>query len=57
MRNYASEDKMQYSYDYEKQAWIINGKYVSCGHPDSMACKCYGKIHAGKPAVITQHCH
>ena len=35
-------------YDYDRQAWVINGVYVTCGHPD--ACSCYGKAHAGEKA-------
>ena len=37
-------------YDYKKQAWVINGKYVDCGHPEDMACKCYGREHEGNEA-------
>jgi hypothetical protein len=40
-------------YDYENQAWIgTDGKYLSCAHPESMKCKCFGRIHAGEPARI-----
>lgn len=35
-------------YDYEKQAWVVNGKYIRCGHPDSINCRCYGKLHEGE---------
>ena len=35
-------------YDYENQAWVINGKYIRCGHPESMDCKCYGKECEGE---------
>ena len=35
-------------FDYANQAWVVNGKYQRCGHPDNMACSCYGRIHAGK---------
>jgi hypothetical protein len=35
-------------YDYKNRAWVINGKYVKCGHPNTMDCNCYGKIHEGK---------
>jgi hypothetical protein len=37
-------------YDYAKQAWVLNGRYVRCGHPDNMDCKCYGRIHEGELA-------
>jgi hypothetical protein len=32
-------------FDYENQAWIVNGRYVRCNHPPSMNCNCYGKLH------------
>ena len=35
-------------YDYDNQAWAINGKYVRCGHSPTMNCSCYGKINEGK---------
>lgn len=35
-------------YDYEKQAWVREGKYIKCGHPESMDCTCYGKAHEGE---------
>lgn len=36
-------------FDYDKQAWIEDGKYVTCGHADPR-CGCFGKVHAGEPA-------
>ena len=38
-------------YDYTRQAWVLNGVYVTCGH--TTACNCYGKAHAGEPADLT----
>ena len=35
-------------YDYTNQAWYKNGVYIRCGHPDTMNCECYGKIHEGQ---------
>ena len=35
-------------YDYTNQAWVIDGKYIRCGHPDSMDCGCYGREHEGE---------
>lgn len=35
-------------YDYKNQAWTENGKYVRCGHPVSMNCQCYGRLHQGE---------
>ena len=35
-------------YDYDRQAWVVDGRYVRCGHPDP--CNCYGKTHEGESA-------
>lgn len=35
-------------FDYQNQAWVADGKYVKCGHPETMQCKCYGRIHEGE---------
>ena len=37
-------------YDYTNQAWLIDGHYEPCSHPESMNCGCFGKLHAGEPA-------
>ncbi|MCP3678985.1 MAG: hypothetical protein GY782_01290 [Gammaproteobacteria bacterium] len=55
-RTCINNDKARQSYDYEKQVWIVDGRYVRCGHPDSMDCGCYGRTHEGEEAVITEHC-
>ena len=39
-------------YDYTNQAWTVDGHYVRCGHPGTMDCKCYGKVHEGELAPI-----
>jgi hypothetical protein len=41
------------TYDYEKQAWVVDGKYVACAHPAAMNCACYGRVHAGETADFT----
>ena len=33
-------------FDYERQAWVVNGRYIRCGHLD--ACDCYGRLHEGE---------
>lgn len=43
-------------FDYERQAWVVSGRYVSCAHPDSMGCTCYGKLHAGELALCGNCC-
>jgi hypothetical protein len=37
-------------YDYDNQAWVVDGLYQTCGHPEAMRCTCYGKLHAGEQA-------
>ena len=37
-------------YDYDNQAWIVNGRYENCAHPTSMECGCYGRLHKGEKA-------
>ncbi len=37
-------------YDYEHQAWVVDGRYIRCGHIDTgldTDCKCYGRLHEG----------
>lgn len=55
---YDSTGLLIHGYDYINQAWIVNGKYVRCGHSPSVECNCYGRIHAGQPSKCrpaTQH--
>ena len=49
MRTYYAPDPKEYGYDYTNQAWVKNGMYVRCGHPETMRCTCFGKQHAGEP--------
>ena len=42
-----SESKSTW-FDYENQAWVVNGAYRRCGHPASMNCQCFGRLHAGE---------
>ena len=35
-------------YDYDRQAWVKEGRYIRCGHPEAMKCSCYGRIHEGR---------
>lgn len=39
-------------YDYEHQAWVVDGQYVRCAHPESIECACYGREHAGEIADV-----
>ena len=35
-------------FDYEKQVWVRDGRYVRCGH--LTPCRCYGRLHEGELA-------
>ena len=35
-------------FDYTKQAWVLGGRYVRCGHPATTNCGCYGRAHEGE---------
>ena len=37
-------------YDYDNQAWIVDGVYRTCGHRPELPCDCYGRLHAGERA-------
>jgi hypothetical protein len=39
-------------FDYDRQAWVKDGQYVRCGHPETMRCDCYGKLHQGEPVRV-----
>lgn len=49
--NYYENGQLRDGYDYENQAWVKDGKYITCGHPESMACQCYGKLHEGEDVI------
>ena len=34
-------------YDYKNQAWVKDGQYIRCGHPETMDCGCFGKVNQG----------
>jgi hypothetical protein len=36
------------AYDYKNQAWLLDGQYERCSHPEAMDCQCYGKVHEGE---------
>ena len=40
----------EYLYVYERQAWVVDGRYDDCGHPEYMECGCYRRLHAGEQA-------
>jgi len=46
------EGRLMNGYDYENQAWVKDGHYLRCGHPEGMKCRCYGKEHEGEKTVV-----
>jgi hypothetical protein len=44
-------------FDYENQAWVVDGRYVSCGHPETMNCGCFGRIHVGESPAANAEIH
>jgi hypothetical protein len=36
-------------FDYLRQAWVVNGRYIGCGH--QTPCDCYGTQHKGEEAL------
>ena len=40
-------------FDYDRQAWVKDGKYIRCGHPESMDCGCFGREHEGEPVRVS----
>jgi hypothetical protein len=44
-------------FDYVNQAWVKDGRYIACGHPESMHCNCYGTVNAGKPLASNAEVH
>lgn len=42
------DDRLVNGYDYINQAWVMQGKYVVCGHVEAgILCDCYGRTHEG----------
>lgn len=41
-------------YDYQRQAWVEGGRYIRCGHPETMRCGCYGRLHEGEETEVTE---
>jgi len=47
-RDEYKNEKLWNGYDYTNQAWVVDGVYIRCGHPEEMGCNCYGKEHEGE---------
>ena len=45
-------------YDNQRQAWVVDGRYVRCGHlieignRGHLTCACYGRLHEGEEATV-----
>ncbi len=55
-----SRDEYKYGrlingYDYKHQAWVLKGKYVNCGHPESIKCNCYGRKHQNEETITEKY--
>jgi hypothetical protein len=50
---YDGQGTLLNGFDYEHQAWVKDGKYVRCGHPEPMDCGCYGREHEGESARVS----
>ena len=51
----ATDVRREIQYDYDNQAWIINGIYQDCTHPDRMCgpnapMPCWQRLHRGERA-------
>ena len=46
------DGRLYSGFDYDRQAWVEDGRYVRCGHPESMSCRCYGRAHEGEETEV-----
>jgi hypothetical protein len=46
-------DVLVNGFDYQNQAWVENGLYVRCAHPNHIECRCYGRMHEGEASLAT----
>ena len=44
-------------FDYTNQAWVADGVYQRCSHPEDMDCQCYGRLHEGEPPMVGASIH
>jgi len=51
---YDATGRLIHGFDYEHQAWVRYGVYLRCAHPRDMACRCYGKLHAGESSMVAK---
>lgn len=43
-----SEPSSVSGYDYRVGAWVLDGFYCSCAHPEWVDCACFGRDHASE---------
>jgi hypothetical protein len=46
------EGRLWQGYDYTNQAWVIQGRYVRCGHNAEVKCSCFGRLHEGENTQV-----
>jgi hypothetical protein len=49
--HYGTDGRLIAGYDYINQAWVKDGRYVDCAHPQK-DCSCYGREHKGEQPPI-----
>lgn len=52
--NQVINGRLMNGFDYDKQAWVVNGRYIRCGHPIGLDCKCYGTLHTGEETTTAE---
>lgn len=52
--NEVRQGRLVDGFDYGRQAWVVGGLYVRCGHPELMACRCYGRAHEGESCLADE---
>lgn len=45
---YDRDGRLMNGFDYTRQAWAVAGRWVRCGHPEAMGCRCWGRVHEGE---------
>ena len=51
--DYGPDGALRNGYDYTRQAWVRDGRYIRCGH--IALCDCYGRTHEGERVAIPSH--
>ena len=54
------DSKLLNGYDYDNQAWVVDGKYVRCGHPETMGRSQIAARRKGRESMSQEYiirCH